>query len=62
MATLVLTTVGGLVGGPVGAAIGGILGQAFDRDVLFKPKDRHLRSGRWERRDAPAHRLFRLWR
>ena len=40
MATLVLTTVGGLVGGPVGAAIGGILGQAFDRDVLFKPKDR----------------------
>lgn len=40
MATLVLTTVGGLVGGPVGAAIGGILGQAVDRDVLFAPKDR----------------------
>lgn len=40
MATLVLSTVGGIVGGPVGAAIGGILGQAIDRDVLFKPKRR----------------------
>lgn len=40
MATLVLTTVGGIIGGPVGAAIGGILGQAVDRDVIFKPKDR----------------------
>ncbi|MGN6269003.1 MAG: phage tail protein [Sphingomonas sp.] len=40
MATLVLTTVGGLIGGPVGAAIGGLLGQAVDHDVLFKPKDR----------------------
>ena len=40
MATLVLTTVGGIVGGPIGAAIGGILGQAVDRDVLFRPKGR----------------------
>ncbi|MGN6277181.1 MAG: phage tail protein [Sphingomonas sp.] len=40
MATLVLTTVGGIIGGPVGAAIGGILGQAVDRDVIFKPKYR----------------------
>jgi hypothetical protein len=40
MATLVLTTFGGIIGGPVGAAIGGILGQAVDRDVIFKPKTR----------------------
>lgn len=40
MATLVLTTVGGIIGGPIGAAIGGILGQAVDRDLIFKPKDR----------------------
>ncbi|SEJ69570.1 Putative phage tail protein [Sphingomonas sp. OV641] len=40
MATLVLTTVGGLVGGPIGAALGGMIGQAVDRNVLFKPKGR----------------------
>lgn len=40
MATLVLTTVGGLVGGPIGAALGGVIGQAVDRNVLFKPKGR----------------------
>lgn len=40
MATLVLTTVGGLVGGPVGAALGGLVGQAADRHLLFKPKGR----------------------
>ncbi|ONF94951.1 GTA baseplate fiber-binding domain-containing protein [Sphingomonas jeddahensis] len=40
MATLVLTTVGGLVGGPIGAALGGLAGQAVDRNVLFKPKGR----------------------
>lgn len=40
MATLVLTTVGGLVGGPVGAALGGLIGQAADRAMLFKPKGR----------------------
>ncbi|MDO7843754.1 phage tail protein [Sphingomonas immobilis] len=39
MATLVLTTIGGLFG-PVGAAIGAIAGQAIDRDVLFKPPGR----------------------
>ena len=40
MATLVLTTVGGLIGGPVGAALGGLLGNVVDREVLFKPKGR----------------------
>ncbi|WP_088335476.1 phage tail protein [Sphingomonas mucosissima] len=40
MATLVLTTVGGLVGGPIGAALGGVIGQAVDRNLLFKPKGR----------------------
>jgi hypothetical protein len=40
MATLVLTTVGGLIGGPIGSALGGIVGQAIDRNVLFKPKGR----------------------
>ncbi|MCD2317648.1 phage tail protein [Sphingomonas sp. IC-11] len=40
MATLVLTTVGGLVGGPIGAALGGMVGQAADRNLLFKPKGR----------------------
>lgn len=40
MATLVLTTVGGLVGGPIGAALGGLAGQAIDRNLLFKPKGR----------------------
>jgi hypothetical protein len=40
MATLVLTTVGGIIGGARGAAIGGLLGQAVDRDVLFKPATR----------------------
>ena len=40
MATLVLTTVGGLAGGPIGAALGGLVGQAIDRNVLFKPKGR----------------------
>jgi len=40
MATLVLTTVGGIIGGPIGAALGGLIGQAVDRDVIFKPKGR----------------------
>ncbi|WP_375382375.1 phage tail protein [uncultured Sphingomonas sp.] len=40
MATIVLTTVGGIVGGPIGAAIGGLLGQAVDRDLLFRPAGR----------------------
>lgn len=39
MATLILTTVGGLVGGPIGAALGGMLGNAVDR-TLLKPKGR----------------------
>ncbi len=39
MATLVLTTVGGIVGGPVGAAIGGLLGNVVDRSLLG-PKGR----------------------
>lgn len=39
MATLVLTTVGGLVGGPVGAALGAALGQTVDR-ALLRPKGR----------------------
>lgn len=39
MATLVLTTVGGIVGGPIGAAVGGLLGNAVDRSVL-SPKGR----------------------
>ena len=34
MATLVLTTVGGIVGGPVGAALGGLLGGVIDRRLL----------------------------
>ena len=34
MATLVLTTVGGLVGGPVGAALGAIVGRQVDAAVL----------------------------
>ncbi|QNE32259.1 hypothetical protein F1C10_10075 [Sphingomonas sp. NBWT7] len=40
MATLVLTTVGGIVGGPIGAALGGAIGQSLDRTLLFKPKGR----------------------
>lgn len=40
MATLVLSTVGGIVGGPVGAMIGALAGQAIDRELLFKPKGR----------------------
>lgn len=40
MATLVLTTVGGLFGGPVGAMLGSLAGQAVDREILFKPKGR----------------------
>ena len=39
MATLILTTVGGLVGGPIGAALGGLVGNAVDR-TLLKPKGR----------------------
>lgn len=34
MATLVLTTVGGIVGGPIGAALGGLAGNAVDRAAL----------------------------
>lgn len=40
MATLILSTVGGIVGGPIGSAIGAVIGNALDRDVLFKPKGR----------------------
>lgn len=40
MATLVLTTIGGLAGGPIGAAIGAAIGQVADRAVLLKPKGR----------------------
>lgn len=40
MATLILTVVGGALGGPIGAALGSIAGQAFDREILFKPKGR----------------------
>ncbi|WP_081987775.1 phage tail protein [Sphingomonas sp. 37zxx] len=36
MATLVLTTVGGLIGGPVGGAIGALAGRAVD-GVLLRP-------------------------
>lgn len=39
MATLVLSTVGGLFG-PVGSLIGALAGQVIDREVLFKPKGR----------------------
>ncbi|UVO51437.1 phage tail protein [Sphingomonas sp. SUN019] len=39
MATLILTTVGGVLGGPIGAAIGGLLGVAADGRLL-KPKGR----------------------
>lgn len=39
MATLVLTTVGGIIGGPIGAMLGGVLGQSVD-GALFKPKGR----------------------
>ena len=39
MATLVLTTVGGVLGGPVGAAIGALAGRAVDAR-LFAPKGR----------------------
>lgn len=41
MATLVLTTVGGIFGGPVGAMLGGMAGQVIDRELLFKPRGRH---------------------
>lgn len=40
MATLVLSTVGGIVAGPIGAAIGAAAGNAIDRELLFKPKGR----------------------
>ncbi|MFL9839936.1 phage tail protein [Sphingomonas sp. ST-64] len=40
MATLVLTTVGGIFGGPIGAMLGGLVGQSVDRELLFKPKGR----------------------
>ena len=40
MATLVLTTVGGLIGGPVGAMLGGLIGQTVDRTLIFKPGGR----------------------
>ncbi|WP_456299979.1 phage tail protein [Sphingomonas radiodurans] len=39
MATLVLTSVGGLIGGPVGAALGAVIGQTVDRAVL-RPRGR----------------------
>ncbi|QDX27385.1 hypothetical protein FPZ54_16145 [Sphingomonas suaedae] len=40
MATLVLTTVGGIFGGPIGAMLGGLVGQTVDRELLFKPRGR----------------------
>jgi len=40
MATLLLTVAGGVLGGPVGAALGGLAGQAIDRNLIFKPKER----------------------
>lgn len=40
MATLVLSTVGGVIGGPIGAMIGSMVGQAVDRELLFRPKGR----------------------
>ncbi|MCP4025104.1 MAG: hypothetical protein GY736_02180, partial [Sphingomonas sp.] len=40
MATLILSTVGGIVGGPIGSAIGAAIGNVFDREVLLKPKAR----------------------
>lgn len=40
MATLVLSTIGGVIGGPIGAMIGSMAGQAIDRELLFKPKGR----------------------
>lgn len=40
MATLILSTVGGIVGGPIGSAIGAVIGNVFDREVLLKPKAR----------------------
>ncbi|MCF8709761.1 phage tail protein [Rhizorhapis sp. SPR117] len=40
MATLVLTVVGTALGGPVGGAIGAAIGNAFDQNILFKPKGR----------------------
>ncbi|AQR74423.1 phage tail protein [Sphingomonas sp. LM7] len=40
MATMVLMVAGTMVGGPVGGAIGAMMGNAFDREVLFKPKGR----------------------
>ncbi len=39
MATLVLTTIGGLFG-PVGSLIGALAGQVIDRELLFKPQGR----------------------
>jgi hypothetical protein len=40
MATIVLSAVGTVLGGPIGGAIGGLIGNAFDNEVLFKPKGR----------------------
>ena len=39
MATLVLTTVGGVLGGPIGAAVGALIGQSIDAQLLA-PKGR----------------------
>ena len=40
MATIVLSAVGTVLGGPIGGAIGGLIGNAFDNEILFKPKGR----------------------
>ncbi|MFT6570611.1 MAG: hypothetical protein ACJAWY_002332, partial [Sphingomonas echinoides] len=63
MATLILSTVGGIVGGPIGSAIGAVIGNALDRDVLFKPKGRdgprlselHLQTSSY---GTPLQRVF----
>ncbi|WP_340265309.1 phage tail protein [Sphingobium mellinum] len=43
MATLVLTALGTAIGGPIGAAIGGLIGNAFDQNILFRPRGREGR-------------------
>jgi hypothetical protein len=63
MATLILSTVGGIVGGPIGSAIGAVIGNALDREVLFKPKGRegprlselHLQTSSY---GTPLQRVF----
>lgn len=40
MATLVLSVAGRFLGGPIGQVIGATIGNAIDREILFKPKGR----------------------